>query len=151
MLYLRYLDLINYGLIWSGGHIGVLAPSALNGHPMIFLIITRSQIGWPYSPTLFIITADYSHACSIKRFQAYPSIHYRHEGSTLISNLSFAKDMIIFSNGQKQSITRILDCLEHYERVSSQLVNRDNGSLMLPTRTPDFKIKRLVFIIGFMH
>ncbi|XP_022851612.1 uncharacterized protein LOC111373332 [Olea europaea var. sylvestris] len=49
---------------------------------------------------------------------------YRHGGSALVSHLSFADDMIIFANGQKQSIRRILDYLEHYEGVSGQLIRR---------------------------
>ncbi|CAI9766758.1 unnamed protein product [Fraxinus pennsylvanica] len=64
--------------------------------------------GDPISPSLFIIAADYFSCLLTQRFQDYPSMCYRYRGNTLVSHLSFADDMIIFANDQKQSIKRIL-------------------------------------------
>lgn len=88
----------------------------------------------PILPSLFIIVVDYFSSLLTQRFQKYPNVCYRHGGSTLVLHLSFADDMIIFANGRKQSIRRILDCSEHYERVSGQLVNRDKSGLILLRR-----------------
>ncbi|KAL2526562.1 RNase H domain-containing protein [Abeliophyllum distichum] len=60
-------------------------------------------------------------------------------------------DMIIFSNGQKQSIRRVLHCIEHYERASSQLVNRDKSGIILPRRSSINQIHRLEHLTGFRH
>ncbi|KAL2527183.1 Uncharacterized protein Adt_12237 [Abeliophyllum distichum] len=76
---------------------------------------------------------------------------YRHGGDALISHLCFADDMIIFANGQKQSIRRVLHCIEHYERASGQLVNRDKNGIILPRRAPTQQIHRLEHLTGFRH
>lgn len=62
-------------------------------------------------------------------FQAYRSSRYWHGSSTFVSHLSFIDDIIIFASGQKQSLRRVLDCLEHYERVFDQLLNRKKAVL----------------------
>ncbi|KAL2539028.1 Reverse transcriptase domain-containing protein [Abeliophyllum distichum] len=76
---------------------------------------------------------------------------YRHGGDALISHLCFADDMIIFANGQKQSIRRVLHCIEHYERASGQLVNRDKSGIILPRWAPAQQIHRLENLTGFRH
>ncbi|KAL2512548.1 RNase H domain-containing protein [Abeliophyllum distichum] len=74
---------------------------------------------------------------------------YIHRNDTLVSHLCFADDMIIFANGQKQSVQRLFHCLEHYERVSGQLVNRDKSGFMVPKRSPPSRIQILEHITGF--
>ncbi|XP_022870779.1 uncharacterized protein LOC111390020 [Olea europaea var. sylvestris] len=91
------------------------------------------------------------HEDSDKRFQQYPSMCYRHGGSGLVSHLSFADDMIIFANGQKQSIRRVLDCLEQYEGVSGQLVNRDKCGIILSRWAYTSQIRRLEIVTGFRY
>ncbi|KAL2542062.1 Reverse transcriptase domain-containing protein [Abeliophyllum distichum] len=76
---------------------------------------------------------------------------YRHGSDALISNLSFEDDMIIFANGQKQSIRRVLQCIEHYEGDSGQLLNRDTSGIILLKRFSTSKIHRLEHLIGFHH
>jgi len=78
-------------------------------------------------------------------------MQYRHGCSTLVSHLTFADDMIIFTNEQKRYIRRVINCLEHYERVFGQLVNRDKSCLILPWRASDIQIRRLVILSGFSH
>lgn len=83
--------------------------------------------------------------------QKFPIMGYRHGNSTLVSNLSFANDVIIFVNCHKHSIRRLLDCLEHYEGISSKLVNREKSGLLLLRKASIGQIKILEHLTGFRH
>ncbi|KAL2506264.1 Uncharacterized protein Adt_21885 [Abeliophyllum distichum] len=107
--------------------------------------------GDPISPSLFILAADYFLRILTRQYQQIASMAYRHGGDALISHLCFADDMIIFANGQKQSIRRVLHCIDHYERASGQLVNRDKSGIILPRRATIQQIHRLDHLIGFRH
>ncbi|KAL2531794.1 Uncharacterized protein Adt_05145 [Abeliophyllum distichum] len=107
--------------------------------------------GDPISPSLFILAADYFSRILTRQYQQIASMAYRHGGDALISHLCFADDMIIFANGQKQSIRRVLHCIEHYERASGQLVNRDKSGIILPKRATIQQIHRLEHLTGFRH
>ncbi|KAL2497433.1 Uncharacterized protein Adt_22983 [Abeliophyllum distichum] len=79
----------------------------LNGRPCGFFPSSRGlRQGDPISPSLFIIAADYFSRILTRQYQQIASMAYRHGGDALISHLCFADDMIIFANGQKQSIRR---------------------------------------------
>lgn len=124
----------------------------LNGQPCGFFSSSRGlRQGDPISPSLFIIAADYFSRLLTQRFQTYLTMQYRHGGSTSVSHLAFADDMIIFTNGQKRSIRRVIDCLEHYDGVSRQLVNRDKSGHILPRRASEIQTRRIVFLTGFSH
>ncbi|XP_022848814.1 uncharacterized protein LOC111371138 [Olea europaea var. sylvestris] len=69
----------------------------------------------------------------------------------LVSDLVFADNIIIFANGQKKSIGRVIECLEHHEGVSRQLVINEKSVLILPRRPSDIQIRRLVILTGFSH
>ncbi|KAL2453200.1 Uncharacterized protein Adt_49302 [Abeliophyllum distichum] len=124
----------------------------LNGRPCDFFPSSRGlRQGDPISPSLFILAADYFSRILTRQFQQIASMAYRHGGDALISHLCFADDMIIFANGQKQSIRRVLHCIEHYERASGQLVNRDKSGIILPRREPAQQIHKLEHLTGFRH
>jgi hypothetical protein len=80
--------------------------------------------GDPLSPTLFVIAAEVLirglHTLTvfgqIQRF-GIP------RGCPLISSLSFADDIVIFSNGGRSSVRRLICFIHQYERSSGQLVN----------------------------
>ncbi|KAL2540715.1 Uncharacterized protein Adt_01693 [Abeliophyllum distichum] len=124
----------------------------LNGRPCGFFPSSRGlRQGDPISPSLFILAADYFSRILTRQYQQIASMAYRHGGDALISHLCFADDMIIFANGQKQSIRRVLHCIEHYERASGQLVNRDKSGIILPRRATIQQIHRLEHLTGFRH
>ncbi|KAL2453242.1 Uncharacterized protein Adt_49258 [Abeliophyllum distichum] len=124
----------------------------LNGRPCGFFHSSRGlRQGDPISPSLFILAADYFSRILTRQYQQIASMAYRHGGDALISHLCFADDMIIFANSQKQSIRRVLHCIEHYERASGQLVNRDKSGIILPRRATIQQIHRLEHLIGFRH
>ncbi|KAL2497861.1 Uncharacterized protein Adt_23411 [Abeliophyllum distichum] len=132
----------------SEWHFSVL----LNGRPCGFFPSSRGlRQGDPISPSLFILAADYFSRILTRQYQQIASMAYRHGGDALISHLCFTDDMIIFANGQKQSIRRVLHCIEHYERASGQLVNRDKSGIILPRRATIQQIHRLEHLTGFRH
>ncbi|KAL2506934.1 Uncharacterized protein Adt_22555 [Abeliophyllum distichum] len=65
--------------------------------------------------------------------------------------IGYGDDMIIFDNGQKQSVRRVLQCIEHYEGASGQLLNRDKSGIILPKRFSTSQIHRLENLTGFRH
>ncbi|KAL2481397.1 Uncharacterized protein Adt_34363 [Abeliophyllum distichum] len=86
----------------------------LNGRPCGFFPSSRGlRQGDPIFPSLFILAADYFSRILTRQYQQIASMAYRHGGDALISHLCFADDMIIFTNGQKQSIKRQIHRLEH--------------------------------------
>lgn len=90
--------------------------------PWFLSLFSGLHKGDPISLSPFIIVVDYFSCLLMQQFQTCPIMGYRHGDQTLISHLSFADDMIIFTNGHKQSIARLLDCLVHYEGVSSRWI-----------------------------
>ncbi|KAL2532641.1 Uncharacterized protein Adt_05992 [Abeliophyllum distichum] len=150
------LESFGFDAIWidrirrciSECHFSVL----LNGRPCGFFPSSRGlRQGDPISPSLFILASDYFSRILTRQYQQIASMAYRHGGDALISHLCFADDMIIFANGQKQSIRRVLQCIEHYERASGQLVNRDKSGISLPRRATIQQIHRLEHLTGFRH
>ncbi|KAL2471352.1 Uncharacterized protein Adt_39488 [Abeliophyllum distichum] len=124
----------------------------LNGRPCGFFPSSRGlRQGDPISPSLFILASDYFSRILTRQYQQIASMAYRHGGDALISHLCFADDMIIFANSQKQSIRRVLYCIEHYERASGQLVNRDKSGIILPRRATIQQIHMLEHLTGFRH
>ncbi|KAL2479297.1 Uncharacterized protein Adt_32263 [Abeliophyllum distichum] len=104
--------------------------------------IRRCILKCRFSRNLMEDIVDFSHHLRGSN-RHIPSIAYKHGGNALISHLSFADDMIIFANGQKQSIRRVLQCIEHYDGTSGQLVNRDKSGIILPRRFYTSQIHRL--------
>ncbi|KAL2471459.1 Uncharacterized protein Adt_39595 [Abeliophyllum distichum] len=104
----------------------------LNGRPCGFFPSSRGlRQGDPISPSLFILASDYFSRILTRQYQQIASMAYRHGGDALISHLCFADDMIIFANGQKQSIRRAF--------VTS-------SSLSLILECPLFKGHRKIFL-----
>jgi hypothetical protein len=115
-------DLID--LVWrliSNCRFSVIINGSARGY---FRVGRGIRQGDPLSPTLFVIAAEAFirgiHVLSvfgqIQRF-GLPS------GCPLVSSLSFADDIVIFSNGNRSSVRRLLRFIHLYERCSGQLVN----------------------------
>ncbi|KAL2503882.1 Uncharacterized protein Adt_19503 [Abeliophyllum distichum] len=122
----------------------------INGRPCGFFSSSRGlrQVD-PISPSLFIIAADYFSRLLIQQYQHIPSMAYIHVGDALISHLSFADDMIIFVNGQKQFVRRVLQCIEHYEGASGLWDSRDNALRLHWKRWKDLCIPTVEGGLGF--
>ena len=83
--------------------------------------------GDPISPSLFIIVVEFLSRSLDGLVARYPSIAYVTRVPLVISHLSFADDIIIFSNGSRPSLSHIMRVLHMYEGLSSQLVSQEKS------------------------
>jgi hypothetical protein len=90
--------------------------------------------GDPLSPTLFVIAAE-AFIRGIHTLTVYSQIQRFGipSGCPLISSLSFADDIVIFSNGNRSSVRRLVRFIQLYERCSGQRVN-SSKSCFIPAR-----------------
>ena len=80
------------------------------------------------SPYLFIIATELLSLGLQQLYSQYPSLIYTTTTPLCVSNLSFADDIIIFLNGCRSSLHRLMDFLHHYETVFGQLINQSKSS-----------------------
>lgn len=80
--------------------------------------------GDPLSPSLFTIAAKFLSRGLDHLYFQYPSIQYCSSAPMTISHLSFADDIVIFANGSRSSLQRLMGFLHHYEAVSGQLISQ---------------------------
>ncbi|KAL0294607.1 UNVERIFIED_CONTAM: LINE-1 retrotransposable element O protein [Sesamum calycinum] len=84
--------------------------------------------GDPISPSLFIIVAEFLARGLDRLFQQNPALGYCNKGDMDINHLSYADDIIIFSNVSRRSIRKLVDFLGDIRR------SQDNKSTA--TRVP---------------
>lgn len=63
----------------------------------------------------------------------------------------FADDTIIFTNGSKVSLSRLLSFLETYEKASGQRVNKRKCSFLAPPKMSHTRIHQIANLTGFHH
>ncbi|KAL2471937.1 Uncharacterized protein Adt_40073 [Abeliophyllum distichum] len=56
-----------------------------------------------------------------------------------------------YGNFRSSLLDVVLHCIEHYERASGQLVNRDKSRIILPKRATIQQIHRIEHLTGFRH
>lgn len=97
----------------------------INGSPAGFFKSSRGlRQGDPISSSLFILAADYLSRLLDHLILGRKEMMYRTARYTMgISHLAYADDIIIFSQAQSSSISKLTECLEHYMEVSGQKVN----------------------------
>lgn len=94
---------------------------------------------------LFIIAAKFLSRSLDSFYSWYPSMAYRTLAPITVSHLSFAEDIVIFVNGSKSSLQRLLDFLRHYETISGQCINNDKNSFYIWYSATTLSIQLLVF------
>ncbi|KAL0301641.1 UNVERIFIED_CONTAM: LINE-1 retrotransposable element O protein [Sesamum radiatum] len=80
--------------------------------------------GDPISPSLFIIVAEFLARDLDRLFQQNPALEYCNKGGMDINHLSYADDIIIFSNASRRSIRKLVDFLARLSedlRTTNQL------------------------------
>ncbi|KAL2486870.1 Uncharacterized protein Adt_31626 [Abeliophyllum distichum] len=81
-----------------------------------------------------------------KLFSTHSNLDYVYGGGVPISHLVFADDMIIFTNGQRNSLTKVMEFIRSYTKGSGQNINCSKSSF---TVTKD-KYKGVVEVVtGF--
>ncbi|KAH9684247.1 reverse transcriptase domain-containing protein [Citrus sinensis] len=69
-------------------------------------------------------------------YSRYPSVRYRSAAPSDISHLSFADDIVIFANGSRCSLQRVMDFLQRYQAVSGQLISQAKSSFYIGKSAP---------------
>lgn len=122
----RWISLIRRAVY--GPWFSVLVNGAIHGY---FPSERGLRQGDPISPCLFIIAAEFLSRGLVHLYSRYPSVRYRSAASTDISHLSFADDIVIFANGSRCSLQRVMDFLHRYQVVSGQLISRTKSSFYI--------------------
>ncbi|KAF5472990.1 hypothetical protein F2P56_009642 [Juglans regia] len=72
-------------------------------------------------------------------------------GVPLVSHLLYADDILIFANGKKRSIRRLIKTLKRYEDWSGQLISKEKSNLFLSRRIAYTRRRNLLQMIGFVE
>lgn len=84
--------------------------------------------GDPLSPYLFIIMQEVLSRLLRKSFEERRIGYFSHPvGSPLVSHLFYADDLLVFANGEKRSLHRLINIFYHYAKGSGQLINKDKS------------------------
>ncbi|EOY19200.1 Retrotransposon, unclassified-like protein [Theobroma cacao] len=124
----------------------------INGHSAGYFKSERGlRQGDSISPMLFILAAEYLSRGINELFSRYISLHY-HSGCSLnISHLAFADDIMIFTNGSKSVLEKILEFLQEYEQISGQRVNHQKSCFVTANNMPSSRRQIISQTIGFLH
>ncbi|GAA0157176.1 hypothetical protein LIER_38412 [Lithospermum erythrorhizon] len=90
--------------------------------------------GDPLSPALFILAEEYLLRGLHRLYTECPSIAYNCGYGIKVPTLAFADDVLIFSNGSKAALSKVKKFLDHYQRISGQLVNTDKSTCVLSSK-----------------
>lgn len=65
--------------------------------------------------------------------------------------LAFADDLLIFSNGGKKSLDKVMGFIDHFEGVSGQLVNKGKSCFIVSATTPPPRVAIVQKATGFQR
>ncbi|KAF5468900.1 hypothetical protein F2P56_013011 [Juglans regia] len=85
--------------------------------------------GDPLSPYLFIIMEEMLSRLLCKNFEEGRIGCFSHPvGAPIVSHLLYADDLLVFVTGGKQSVLKLMNTLEVYEKWSGQLINKEKST-----------------------
>ncbi|KAK4394248.1 LINE-1 retrotransposable element O protein [Sesamum angolense] len=123
----------------------------VNGDKAGFFSSSRGlRQGDPISPLLFIILAEYLARGLDQLFHRNQALRYNSKGGSDVNHLSFADDIIIFSNASRRSIRKTVDFLDSYQRISGQLINIGKSSFIVGNKCSSLIKQRIQNITGFV-
>ncbi|WRX25598.1 Reverse transcriptase domain - like 10 [Theobroma cacao] len=103
------------------------------------------------SPLLFILATEYLSRGLNALFAQYPSLHYASDCSMSVSHLAFADDILIFTNGAKSSLQKILKFLQEYEEISGQRINHSKNCFITHRNVANSGKQIISQVTGFIH
>ena len=112
----------------------------VNGGPAGFFQSSRGlRQGDPLSPSLFVLAADYLSRCLDRLIERDKEMVYRcRKKAPVITHLSYADDIIIFTRAHREAMEKLVGCLNHYIAVSSQMVNNGKTHFYLVEEHMEF-------------
>lgn len=72
-------------------------------------------------------------------------------GAPLVSHLLYANDLLVFVNGEKRSMRRLVKILEIYEKWSGQLIDKDKSAHFFSKKIEISRWRSLIMLTGFME
>ncbi|KAL0411762.1 UNVERIFIED_CONTAM: hypothetical protein Slati_3765900 [Sesamum latifolium] len=104
--------------------------------------------GDPISPTLFILAAKAFSKGLDLLFNDNPDMYYQTKCEVKISHLSYADDVILFTNCNEAGLIKLMHFLRNYEELSGQKINHTK-SAFIPGKKANLIAQRIKNITGF--
>ncbi|KAL0457929.1 UNVERIFIED_CONTAM: hypothetical protein Slati_0420100 [Sesamum latifolium] len=122
----------------------------VNGSMLGFFHSTQGlRQGDPLSPALFVLTADYLSRGLHRLFAAHPLMYYQTPSRVRVSHLTYADDMMIFTNICIQNMELIRNFIRAYERVSRQMINSEKSSFIVGRQVPSLQTQLVQNVMGY--
>lgn len=105
--------------------------SAINGIASGFFKSGRGlRQGDPLSPTIFVVLMEVL-SRSLNSMGGSPryNIYYTMSGCPMVTHLTYADDVLLFSAGDKYSVAAVMRHIVAYERGSGQRVNKRKSNV----------------------
>ncbi|KAL0448786.1 UNVERIFIED_CONTAM: hypothetical protein Slati_1435000 [Sesamum latifolium] len=104
--------------------------------------------GDPISPALFILAAEAFSKGLNFLLTVHLEMYYQAQCAVITSHLSYADDVIIFTNCKKAGLARLIQFLRRFENMSGQKINYDK-SAFIPGKKASLIAQRIKAITGF--
>ncbi|XP_060182802.1 uncharacterized protein LOC132612715 [Lycium barbarum] len=104
----------------------------------------RSEARRPLSPSLFILSAELLSQMlnKLQNSLGHKGFYMKNYGPQ-INHLTFADDTILFCNGSKKSLRKVVNTLKEYELISGQLINKSKSNFSMDDNTDVGNIVRV--------
>ncbi|KAL2226740.1 UNVERIFIED_CONTAM: hypothetical protein Sindi_2032700 [Sesamum indicum] len=121
----------------------------VNGETTGFFKSSQSlRQGDPLSPTLFILAAEALSRSLDLLFNENPGMFYHTNCEVKISHLLYADDVILFTNCEEESLTKLMQFLHNFEESSGQKINHAKSVFILGKKA-NLMVHRIKHITGF--
>ncbi|KAL2237401.1 UNVERIFIED_CONTAM: hypothetical protein Sindi_0931800, partial [Sesamum indicum] len=104
--------------------------------------------GDPISPALFILAAEALSKGLDLLSNENSGMFYHTNCEVKVSHLSYADDVILFTNCEEESLTKLMQFLRNFEESFGQKLNHPN-SAFIPGKKANLMAQRIKHIIGF--
>ncbi|KAL0285569.1 UNVERIFIED_CONTAM: hypothetical protein Sangu_2773000 [Sesamum angustifolium] len=104
--------------------------------------------GDPISPALFIIAAEAFSKGLNPLFNENPDMYYQTKCEVKLSHLSYADDIILFTNCKEAGLNKLMQFLRKFEDLSGQQINHAK-SAFIPGKKANLIGHRIKNITGF--